>query len=144
MASERNVSYATRDALPDFDFDNEILPAKIRWRGSTVEVKARLVPRYFWTTASIDVYLDGQCILQTGGQQKVTGSSWADFDHGGSKHSVELSWEAVRGFEFPYVLRINDAKVALAGVPVENAWLLVIPVLILIALLLSGIYVWTL
>jgi hypothetical protein len=93
MGSERNVRYETRDALPDFDFDSEIHPAKIRWRGSEVEVKARLVPRYFWTTASIDVYLDAQCILRTGGVMKLTGSSRAEFDQDGSRHSVELSWE---------------------------------------------------
>ena len=138
------MRYATWDAQPDFEFGDEILPAKIRWHGSEVLVKARLVPRYGWTTASIDVFLDGRCIVRTGGQTKVTGSSWAVFDHDGSRHFVELSWGMARGLEFPYVLRINDAKVALSEVPVENPGLSVIPALIVISLLLIGVFACTL
>ena len=138
------MRYATWDAQPDFEFGDEILPAKVRWHGSEVQVKARLVPRYGWTTASIDVFLDGRCILRTGGQKKVTGSSWAVFDHDGSRHFVELSWGMARGLEFPYVLRINDAKVALSEVPVENPGLSVIPALIVISLLLIGVFACTL
>jgi hypothetical protein len=138
------MRYAACDAQPGFEFGDEIPPAKIRWHGSEVEVKARIVPRYGWTTASIDVFLDGKCILRTGGQLKVTGSSGAVFDHEGSRHFVELSWGMVRGHEFPYVLRINDAKVALSDVPVENAGLSVIPALIVIVLVLIGTFAWTL
>ena len=138
------MRYAQLDAQSGFDFGDEILPAKLRWHGSEVEVKARIVPRYGWTTASIDVFLDGQCILQTGGQMKVTGSSSAEFDHEGSRHFVELSWGMMRGLEFPYVLRINDAKVALSEVRVENPGLSVIPAFIVILLVLIGTYVWTL
>ena len=138
------MRYAACDAQPGFEFGDEIPPAKIRWHGSEVEVKARLVPRYGWTTASIDVFLDGECILRTGGQMKVTGSSSAVFDHGGSKHFAELSWGMARGLEFPYVLRINDAKVALSEVPVENTGLSVMPALIVVVLVLIGLFVTTL
>jgi hypothetical protein len=134
---------ATWDAQPGFEFGDEILPAKIRWHGSEVEVKARIVPRYGWTTASIDVFLDGRCILQTGGQKKVTGSSWAEFDHAGSKHFAELSWGMARGLQFPYVLRIDDAKIALSEVPVENPGLSVLPALIMFVLVLIGTYLCT-
>jgi hypothetical protein len=134
---------ATPTAHPDFEFDDEILPAKIRWRGSNVEVKARLVPRYFWTTASIDVFLDGRCILQTGGQMKVTGSSSAEFDHEGSRNVVELSWEKERHFGFPYALRINHAKVSLSHVPVDNPGLIAIPVLVLFASLFAAVLIGT-
>jgi hypothetical protein len=103
-----------------------------------IEVKARIVPRYCWTTASIDVFLDGRCILRTGGQMKVTGSSCAEFDHDGSTHSVELSWGKATGLEFPYVLTIDDAKVSLAGVPIENPTLTAIPVLIVAGVVLIG------
>jgi hypothetical protein len=138
------MRYAAWDAQPGFEFGDEILPAKIRWHGSEVLVKARIVPRYGWTTASIDVFLDGKCILRTGGQPKVTGSSWAVFDHDGSRHFAELSWGMVRGLEFPYVLRIDDAKVALADVPVENPGLSVIPALIVMVLVLIGMFACTL
>jgi hypothetical protein len=135
---------AAWDAQPGFEFGDEIGPAKLRWHGSEVEVKARIVPRYGWTTASIDVFLDGKCILRTGGQMEVTGSSSAVFDHDGSRHFAELSWGMARGLEFPYVLRINDAKVALSEVPVENPGLRVIPALIVIVLVLIGTFACTL
>jgi hypothetical protein len=144
MASELTMRYAAWDAQPGFEFGDEIPPAKIRWHGSEVEVKARLVPRYGWTTASIDVFLGGRCILRTGGQMKVTGSSWAEFDHEGSRQFAELSWGKARGHEFPYVLRINDAKVALSEVPVENPGLSVIPALFVVLLVLIGVFACTL
>ena len=37
-------------------------PEEIQWHGSTVEVTARLIPRFLWTTASIDVFIDGECV----------------------------------------------------------------------------------
>jgi hypothetical protein len=142
MAMELAMRYSTWDAHPGFEFDDEIPQAKIRWHGSVVEVKARLVPRYAWTTASIDVFLDGRCVLRTGGVMKVAGSSRAEFDHDGSRNVVELSWEKVQGLEFPYVLRINDAKVALSGVPVENPELILIPVLILVTSVVIGMFIY--
>jgi hypothetical protein len=142
-AKKRTMKYSKGTAHPDFEFDDEIPQAKIHWHGSTVEVKSRLVPIYFWTTASIDVFLDGRCILRSGGQKKVSGSSSAHFDHGGSTHVVELSWEKAHGIEFPYILRIDDAKVAVSGVLVENAWLIAMPWLFTILMILIGLYVWT-
>ncbi len=34
------------------------------WGDKAIEVRARLVPRFLWTTASIDVFLDGNVIPQ--------------------------------------------------------------------------------
>jgi hypothetical protein len=139
------MDYTTWDADPDFEWDDEIPHAKLQWHGSTIEVKARLVPRYLFSTASIDVFLDGQCILRTGGQMKATGSSWSEFEHGGSTHVVELSWDRVAGVTFPYTLRINDAEIAWSDVSVENPVLFAIPVLILYLPWLIGIAlaIWT-
>ena len=132
------MRYTACDAQPGFDFGDEIPAAKIRWHDCTVEVKARLVPRYLWTTASIDVFLDGRCIVQTGGQMKFTGSSSAEFEHDGESHLVELSWGRARGIEFPYVLTIDNAKVALSDVPVKHARpVLVIWVILFLALLIG-------
>jgi hypothetical protein len=117
-------------------------PKEIRWHGSTVEVTARLIPRFLWTTASIEVFLDEECILRTGGQLKITGSSSAEFCHGGSVHHVELSWGQAHLHSFPYELRIDGAKVAVSQVFVQNWklillawWIPVALVLILMALL---------
>jgi hypothetical protein len=128
----------------DSEFGELVPMAKTRWHGATVEVTARLVPRYLWTTSSIDVFLDGRCILRTGGQMKVIGSSSAEFQHDGATHTVELSWGRVqqRGLIrccFPYDLTIDGAKVAASEVPVENSGLLVIPLLALVAIFVFGL-----
>jgi hypothetical protein len=133
-----------RDDPRDFELDDGAPTAKIRWHGSTVEVTARLVPRYLWTTSSIDVFLDGRCILRTGGQMKVIGSSSAEFQHDGAVHTVELFWDRVqpRGVVrhcFPYQLTIDGAKVAAAEVAVENAGLLLIPLFALSSLFLTAL-----
>jgi hypothetical protein len=127
-----------QDSPREFELDEEFAPPKIRWRGKTVEVTARLVPRYLWTTASIDVFLEGRCILRTGGQLKMIGSSSAEFDDDGSVHTVELSWGSEHQLTFPYQLRISDAKVAVSNVPVQNPEWLLMPVLILVSPLLAG------
>jgi hypothetical protein len=92
----------------------------IKWRDSAVDVQARLVPRFLWSTASIDVFLDKRCILRTGGQLKATGSHSATFTHSGSTHTAELSWGYGLLFSFPYKLRIDDAPVSEARVRVQN------------------------
>jgi hypothetical protein len=133
-----------RDDPQDFELGDDVFKPKTRWRGYAVEVTARLVPRYLWTTSSIDVFLDGRCILRTGGQMKVIGSSSAEFQHDGAVHTVELSWDRAqpRGFVrhcFPCQLTIDGAKLAVAEVTVENAGLLLIPLLLLPSLFLMGL-----
>src|SRR5262245_27775395 len=51
----------------DSELDDVSLP-KTRWHGSTVEVTARLVPRYYWAIASSYGFLDGRCILPPDGR----------------------------------------------------------------------------
>jgi hypothetical protein len=113
------------DNSQDLDFNDDIGQPKLLWEGSTVEVRARVVPRYLWTTASIDVFLDGRCILKTGGQRKAVGSSFAEFHHGGDVHSAELSWGHARmghalDLTFPYQLFFDGAKIAVSEISVEN------------------------
>ena len=92
----------------------------IQWQESAIEVQARLVPRYLWSTASIEVRLDGRCILQTGGQMKFTGTEVATFTHAGTKHTARLLWGAGFLRSFPYSLRIDDAPVSEGRVQVRN------------------------
>lgn len=105
--------------------------SKTRWNGRTVEVTARLVPRYLWTTASIDVFLDGECILRTGGQMKAIGFSEAGFHHDGSVHVARLSWGSAHQLSFPFQLWIDGAKVMVSDVAVANPVLFLMPALVL-------------
>ena len=103
-----------------------------QWRGSELKVRAYVVPRYAWTTASIDVIVDGEPVLRTGGQLRFVGSHKSDFHHRGTSHHVELFWGKFTKGEFPFILTIDDAEVLTSSVPVEYwkaasiAWTLVI------------------
>jgi hypothetical protein len=109
----------------------------ISWHGSTVDVQARCVPRFLWTTASIDVFLDGRCILQTGGQLKITGSHSATFTHSNLTHSTKLSWQRTGfSFSFPYELEIDSVSVAKARVHIRN-W----PLMLVGGVLLAGMVI---
>jgi hypothetical protein len=124
-----------QDSPREFEFRGAGPATETRWRGSTVEVRARLVPGHLWTTASIDVFLDGRCILRSGGEGKPTGSRSAEFHHDGEVHTLELSWSRMqrRGLtrrRFPYRLRIDGAELAASQVDVENAWLVAVPFLV--------------
>jgi hypothetical protein len=111
----------------------------IRWQDSAVDVQARLVPRFLWSTASIDVFLGEQCILRTGGQLKATGSHSATFTHSGSTHTAELSWGYGLLFSFPYKLRIDGAPVSDARVRVQN-WLLGLFIAFLVAAVVLALF----
>jgi hypothetical protein len=111
----------------------------IKWQDSAVDVQARLVPRFLWSTASIDVFLDKQCILRTGGQLKATGLHSATFTHSGSTHTAELSWGYGLLFSFPYKLRIDGAPVSEARVRVQN-WPLGLFIAFLVAAVVLALF----
>jgi len=92
----------------------------IQWQGATVEIRARLVPRCFWTTAAMEVFVDGQRVLQTDGRMKFSGSKTANFLHAGSKHWTELSWGHGWLRSFPYSLRLDGSPVSEGRVNVRN------------------------
>jgi len=108
----------------------------ISWRDKPVRVQASYVPRYLWTTASIDVFWDDRCILRTGGQAKLTGSHSASFSNGGPEQQVELIWGHSRGFRFPYQLRIDGVVIDDSHVQVENWYMIGIPAFIIAAFLI--------
>ena len=107
-----------------------------KWQDRTVDVQARLIPRFLWTTASIDVFLDGQCIFRTGGQMKFTGSYSATFIHSGSTHTAALSWGYGFLRWFPYKLQIDGVSISEARVHVQN-WPLGLVAGILLGILLG-------
>ena len=112
----------------------------VTWQGSKVDVEARLIPRFLWTTASIDVFLDGECILRTGGQLKATGSQVVSFAHAGSVHAAELSWGMGVLWSFPYQLRLDGSLVSQSQVRVRNWPLGILLLLIATAALVKLLY----
>lgn len=94
--------------------------APAEWHGSDLRIRATLVPRYLWTTASIDVVIDGATVLRTGGQLKAIGSTRREFRHGGAWHVAELAWGVLGSDGFPFTLRIDDELILASEVPVDN------------------------
>ena len=93
----------------------------VTWRGCLVDVQARLIARYLWHTASLEVILDGRTILQTGGQLKASGSCSTTFMHASTTHTAELSWGiSMLGLSFPYQLRIDGVPIVASRVKVRN------------------------
>ena len=105
----------------------------ISWHDKTVRVQARLVPRFVWTTASIDVFLGDQRVVCTGGQFKMTGSHSSTFTDGVLEHQAILSWGQVRRHRFPYQLQIDGVTVDDAHVDVTNWRMGYIPALLVVA-----------
>jgi hypothetical protein len=117
-------------------------PASFPWRETDITVRAWLVPRYLWATASIEVFFAGERILRTGGQLRVVGSVSTRFFYQGIPCKVELAWRQARRGAFPYVLTIDGRQVREASVRVENLWMAVIPNVL--AILLCGLMIyWT-
>jgi hypothetical protein len=106
-----------------------------RWQDCPIGVRARLVPRFLWSTASIDVFLGEKCILRTGGQFKFKGSHSTTFILSGSSHTAELSWGYGSFGSFPYQLRIDDAPVCTSRVYIGNQMMGIVGAILFAALL---------
>jgi len=90
------------------------------WCGNPVEVTARFIPKFLWTTASIDVLVDSRCVLRTGGKWKIVGTSAARFDHAGSIHDIELTWGLCPLRSFSIKIKIDRELIADTRVLVSN------------------------
>ena len=112
-------------------------PGEVTWRGKTVKVRAHLVPRFLFSSASIDVYLNGECVFRTGGKINPTGSHSAAVRIGGSEHQIEVAWGRSRNFCFPYQLRIDGELVTESQVQVENQPLMIIPAFFMFAVMFA-------
>ncbi len=99
--------------------DTACMALQTSWHESRVEVRARLVPRYLWTTASIDVFLNGEPVLRTAGRASRFGCVHSAFHHGGEIHEAELAWGVFANGAFPFTLRINGEILLVAEVPVD-------------------------
>ncbi len=105
-------------------FSNRIRKKKagaLAWQNRRLEIKARLIPKFLWTTASIDVYLDDSCILKTGGQLATRGKQVSEFEFNNQDHLAELSWTPPSGGIFyPYQLVIDQQLVDNSDVYIRN------------------------
>jgi hypothetical protein len=113
----------------------------IQWRDKKVRVQAKLIPRYLWLAASIDVYLDDECILRSGGKLKIMGSYSAPFSCDGSAHRVDLGCGLARIRYFPYHLQIDGANVDDSRVYIQN-WPVGYLVGLFIGLAIGSILFW--
>jgi hypothetical protein len=101
-----------------------------------LKVTARAIPRYFWLTVSIDVYLEQVCVLRTGGQLKRTGTQRNAFIYNQERHEIELSWTPARLRFWPYRLSIDDELIITSKVYVTNWPLQFIPVIAVLVFLI--------
>jgi hypothetical protein len=106
--------------------------SSVAWNGVAVMVTSRLVSRYFWTTASIDVWLDGNRVLSSGGVLRVTGNHTESFRFGDATHQAKLTWGAGWLRSFPFKLEVDGTLVAESRVVTENWWLVFWPLFLAI------------
>ena len=108
------------------------------WNGSKLTVQSSLIPKILWQTASINAFLDGKCILKTGGKLKFTGSHSTQFEHDGKNHEATLSW-GLPGFRsFPVEIKIDGQSILKSRVFTSNWPLAYIPWLAFAGLVLFG------
>jgi hypothetical protein len=82
------------------------------WQNSELDVRAEVLPKYFFTTVSIDVYLDGLCILRTEGVLKFSGTQTTAFKRADGNHLLELVWQSPGlGIDFSYGLSVDGQPV---------------------------------
>ncbi|MFY9288544.1 MAG: hypothetical protein WAO98_08590 [Alphaproteobacteria bacterium] len=99
----------------------------ITWNNNTLKVTAAFIPKFLWSTASIDVSINGRRVLATGGPLKRTGVCLANFCEDRNIHKIRLEWGKADWRWFPYRLFIDDAVVAESKVYITNWPLLAVP-----------------
>lgn len=93
------------------------------WKGASVQVTSRIIARYLWTTASINVSVTGKTVLRSGGVMRITGDTVATFEYEGVSHRVALSWGKASLRSFPFQLEIDGDLIADSRVLISNWWL---------------------
>jgi hypothetical protein len=97
------------------------------WGLENVRVTARLVPRYIFMSASINVEVGGQQVFVTDGVYKLVGSQLHTFEHQGKNHTGEISWGRAKRAAFPVKLIIDGEPVLESTVRISNWWLMYWP-----------------
>jgi hypothetical protein len=112
------------------------MSARGEWKRQSLLVTSTLISRFLWQTASIDVFLNGECVLRTGGKFKFTGSHTSQFAQSGASHEAVLSWGAASLRSFPFQLSIDGERVLESRVYTSNWALSLLPWAIGLALLI--------
>lgn len=108
-----------------------------RIEGRAITVAARLVPKFLWFTAAIEVFVDGQRLLSSGGRLALSGTEAAFFNGiDGSPHDLQLSWNALTGYsgysrysryglvpQLHYTLVVDGSARARGEVGAQNWWM---------------------
>ena len=106
------------------------------WNGSTVEVTARLLPRKAFLAASIDVHINRETKLRTGGVFKIVGEYQEQVELSGSHHKLALAWGKAAPRSFPVKLTIDDRVVLEESVRISNWYAAYWPWALVVSLLL--------
>jgi hypothetical protein len=97
------------------------------WKGVAVLVTSRLISRYVWMSASIDVWVNANRVLRSGGALRFIGNHTEAFHLGDAIHEVKLTWGTGWLRSFPFKLEIDGTVVAESRVVTENWWLIFWP-----------------
>ena len=92
------------------------------WNGLPVAVSARLVPRFAWQTASIELVIGEQVVMRTGGVFKFVGQVAGSFEARGGSHQATLEWGRGTLRSFPYKLAVDGVPLRRGRVNVDNWW----------------------
>jgi len=96
--------------------------AEAAWNGFALRVSARLVRRYAWQTASIELAIDDKVVLETGGVPKFVGVMTQAFEVQGSRHVAKIQWGRGLLKSFPYQVSIDNVEVRRGRVEIGNWW----------------------
>ena len=109
--------------------------AGISWNGLSLRLASRLVPRFAWQTASIELAIDDMTVLQTGGAFKFVGAVVQSFEVQGALHEARLEWGRGTLKSFPCKVTIDGLDAWSGRVRVGNWWIGLWPWIALVALL---------
>jgi len=94
------------------------------WHGHRIVVEAYKLARRAWITTSIDVLVDGNPVLKSGGKVQLTGTCSEIFRQQDGDHSVDLSWgNSFWGASFPVTLTIDGVEICSGRVRVRRWYL---------------------
>lgn len=110
------------------------------WNREAVKVTARVVPKYAFTTASIDVEVGDRLVLATGGVLKFVGSQTRTYERNGKIHTVEVNWGVGKFRSFPVTLLIDGELLFDSNVKVSNWWVMYWPLLAIFGFVLVDRY----
>lgn len=109
------------------------------WNGHCIRVQSALVPRYFWTSASVDAYVDQSCVIKTGGVFRFSGIETGDLNDRGKNHVMQMAWNVGgRDLAVRYELAIDGHVLLKSRVFPRNWPLLIFPLAGLLLLVFGG------